>query len=79
MMREDGIEAPPPAIASDEEADTSASFTNLPFPMRQLPVLDPWRVTNFELAREIFLRAAGRLEVAKRDFPMDGIIHFKFL
>jgi hypothetical protein len=84
MMKEDGVVNPVvPRLASAAAAEAEAeaeggggesqtSFTKLPFPIRQLPRLDPEAVTCFEAAREVFLRAAGRLEVAKRDFPMDG-------
>ena len=51
-------------------------FHNLPFPIRTVSMLDPSVITTFEQARVVFLRAAAKLEVAKRHFVMDGEILF---
>lgn len=73
MFPEEGKVAEVPQSATIECADDTNSFSNLPFPIRHLPALDPARVKSFEEAREVFLRAAGRIELAKREFPMEGI------
>ncbi len=61
------------ASESDELNATSIDlFENLPFPVRQLTLLNPAHINTFEDARTVFLRAATRLEIAKQAFPLDG-------
>lgn len=72
LYAEEGKEVDLSRFSIAEDTDSISCFENLPYAPRPLPPLDPKRITNFEEAREVFLRAAGRLEVAKKDFPMDG-------
>ena len=50
----------------------SISFEGIP--LQELKLLHPSAVTTFDVAREVYLRCAGRLETAKRQHPMDGTI-----
>ena len=47
--------------------------------IREVPDLDPSHINTFEEAREVFLRAAGRIEHAKKAFPMDGRMYIYIL
>ncbi len=49
-----------------------ARFSGLPFPTRELAMLDPRGIDSFEKARALYLRAAAKLEAAKKHFPLDG-------
>jgi hypothetical protein len=66
-----------------EDPNTIFSFTKkpsaLPETLRfrsldvpELPLATAEQITNFETARQVFLRAVSRLEIAKRAFPLDG-------
>ena len=72
MKEENGDLPLPPAIERNDKS-AEMGFLKLPFPIRELPMLNPDRVRSFEEAREVFLRAATKIEIAKRDFPMDGV------
>eukprot|EP01041_Mallomonas_annulata_P004246 gene4246-8442_t len=60
---------------SDNVSDGSNDFDS------SFEFYDPLRINNFEDSRVVFLRAAARLETAKKDFPMDGCVtdHVKLL
>ena len=47
-------------------------FVGLPVP--EMPLTRKGSIDSFEKARIIFLRAAGRIEEAKKIFPMDGCV-----
>jgi hypothetical protein len=56
---------PPPALPE------TLRFQSLEVPATPLATAEA--ITSFETAREVFLRAATRLEAAKRTFPLDGL------
>jgi hypothetical protein len=53
-------------------AQSGPCFSNLPIPPRVIVVNRPEELTDFEAARSVFLRAAAKIESAKKYYVLDG-------
>jgi hypothetical protein len=66
------IESPDSAGNQAGESQSGPCFSNLPIPPRVVVVNLPRELTGFDAARSVFLRAAAKIESAKKYFVLDG-------
>lgn len=65
-----------PIVSSNDEESKDRNgpcFNNLPVPPRVITVNYPRELTTFDAARAVFLRAAAKIESAKKYFLLDGM------